>query len=385
MNRNPWLRGRSASRAQRVVLSMTATLFLASCSQVSAMRGNIDGLTKVAEQAERNGAIRCAPRELALAKSHLEFATVEIDQGFWTRAKEHLDIAEANAHAAYDLSPPQKCAERGFVEDAPPPKPGDKDGDGYLDPDDKCPDEPENYQGYQDDDGCPDDPDTDGDGIPDSKDQCVLAPEDKDGYLDEDGCPDPDNDLDTIADANDKDATGKTCMNDPEDPDGFEDADGCPDPDNDKDSVVDLEDQCPAEPGPPGGDKPGCPKKPSLVIVTAKEIKITQQIHFEFDKDKIRSESFPILDAVADVLKTNPNIKIDVQGHTDNKGAADYNKKLSDRRAASVKKYLVGKGIDGARLVSHGYGAEMPIVPNTNDQNRALNRRVQFVRTEAAP
>jgi OOP family OmpA-OmpF porin len=385
MNRNPWLRGRSASRAQRVVLSMTATLFLASCSQVSAMRGNIDGLTKVAEQAERNGAIRCAPRELALAKSHLEFATVEIDQGFWTRAKEHLDIAEANAHAAYDLSPPQKCAERGFVEDAPPPKPGDKDGDGYLDPDDKCPDEPENYQGYQDDDGCPDDPDTDGDGIPDSKDQCVLAPEDKDGYLDEDGCPDPDNDLDTVLDVNDKDATGKTCMNDPEDPDGFEDADGCPDPDNDKDSVVDLEDQCPAEPGPPGGDKPGCPKKPSLVIVTAKEIKITQQIHFEFDKDKIRSESFPILDAVADVLKTNPNIKIDVQGHTDNKGAADYNKKLSDRRAASVKKYLVGKGIDGSRLVSHGYGAEMPIVPNTNDQNRALNRRVQFVRTEAAP
>ena len=385
MNRTSWLRGRSTSRVQRVVLSITAALFLASCSQVSAMRGSIDGLTKVADQAERNGAIRCAPRELALAKSHLEFATVELDQGFWTRAKEHLDIAEANAHAAYDLSPPQKCAERGFVEDAPPPKPGDKDGDGYLDPDDKCPDEPENYNGYEDGDGCPDDPDTDGDGIPDSKDQCVLAPEDKDGYLDDDGCPDPDNDLDTIPDVADKDATGKTCMNDPEDPDGFEDADGCPEPDNDKDGVVDLEDQCPAEPGPPGGDKPGCPKKPSLVIVTAKEIKITQQIHFEFDKDKIRSESFPILDAVADVLKTNPNIKIDVQGHTDNKGGAEYNKKLSDRRAASVKKYLIGKGVEASRLVSHGYGAEQPVVPNTTDQNRALNRRVQFVRTEAAP
>jgi outer membrane protein OmpA-like peptidoglycan-associated protein len=385
MNRAPWLRGRSTSRAQRLVVAITSTIFLASCSQVSTMRGSIEGLTKVADQAERNGAIRCAPRELALAKSHLEFATVELDQGFWTRAKEHLDIAEANAHAAYDLSPPQKCAERGFVEDAPPPKPGDKDGDGYLDPDDKCPDEPENYNGYQDDDGCPDDPDTDGDGIPDSKDQCVLAPEDKDGYLDDDGCPDPDNDLDTVPDTSDKDATGKTCMNDPEDPDGFEDADGCPELDNDKDGVPDLEDQCPAEPGPPGGDKPGCPKKPSLVIVTAKEIKITQQIHFEFDKDKIRSESFPILDAVADVLKTNPNIKIDVQGHTDNKGGAEYNKKLSDRRAASVKKYLVGKGVEASRLVSHGYGAERPIVDNTTDQNRALNRRVQFVRTETAP
>ena len=121
MNRTPWLRGRSTSRVQRVVLSITGALFLASCSQVSVMRGSIEGLTKVADQAERNGAIRCAPRELALAKSHLEFATVELDQGFWTRAKEHLDIAEANAHAVYDLSPPQKCAERGFVEDAPPP------------------------------------------------------------------------------------------------------------------------------------------------------------------------------------------------------------------------------------------------------------------------
>jgi len=173
-------------------------------------------------------------------------------------------------------------------------------------------------------------------------------------------------------------------MNDPEDPDGYEDNDGCPEPDNDKDSVADLDDQCPMEPGPPGGDKPGCPKKPSLVIVTDKEIKITQQIHFEFDKDKIRPESFPILDAVADVLKSNPKIKIEIQGHTDNKGRAEYNKKLSERRAASVKKYLTEHGIDGARLTSHGYGMEVPVVPNTTDQNRALNRRVQFVRTEGA-
>jgi OmpA-OmpF porin, OOP family len=364
------------------MIGLTLSMFVGSCSQVPAMRGDIEGLSKVANQAERNGAIRCAPRELALAKSHLEFATVEIDQGFYLRAKEHLDIAEANAHAAYDLSPPQKCAERGFIEEAPPPKPGDRDGDGYLDPDDKCPDDPENFQGYQDEDGCPDDPDTDGDGISDSKDSCVLNPEDKDGYLDEDGCPELDNDLDTVLDVNDKDGTGKTCMNDPEDPDGYEDADGCPEPDNDKDTVVDLEDQCPMEPGPPGGDKPGCPKKPSLVIVTEKEIKITQQIHFEFDKDKIRRESFPILDAVADVIRQNPKIRIEIQGHTDNKGAAEYNKRLSDRRAASVKKYLVSKGIDDSRLTSRGYGMEVPIVPNTTDQGRALNRRVQFVRTE---
>ncbi|KYF84022.1 hypothetical protein BE17_02995 [Sorangium cellulosum] len=375
----------SRRRAGMVALVAFAGSAL-SCAQVPVMRGDIEALSTIAKQAERNGALRCAPRELAMAKSHLSFAAVELDQGFFARAKEHLDIAKANTHAAYDLSPPQKCAERGFIEEAPPPKPGDCDGDGLLDPQDKkCPCDAETWNGFQDDDGCPDDPDTDGDGITDSKDSCVLLPEDKDGYLDEDGCPELDNDLDTILDANDKDSAGKNCANDPEDPDGYEDADGCPEPDNDQDTVVDLEDQCPNEPGVVGGDKPGCPKKPSLVIVTEKEIKITQQIHFEFDKDKIRPESFPILDAVVEVLQQNPKIKIEIQGHTDNKGAAAYNKKLSDRRAASVKKYLVAKGIDETRLTSKGYGMEQPIVPNTSDQNRALNRRVQFVRTEAAP
>ncbi|XYH92570.1 OmpA family protein [Sorangium sp. So ce1128] len=380
-------RTRRPSRRRAGVVAVVAFAGSAlSCAQVPVMRGDIEALSTIAKQAERNGALRCAPRELAMAKSHLSFAAVELDQGFFARAKEHLDIAKANTHAAYDLSPPQKCAERGFIEEAPPPKPGDCDGDGLLDPQDKkCPCDAETWNGFQDDDGCPDDPDTDGDGLTDGKDSCVLLPEDKDSYLDEDGCPELDNDLDTVLDTNDKDSAGKNCANDPEDPDGYEDADGCPEPDNDQDTVVDLEDQCPNEPGVVGGDKPGCPKKPSLVIVTEKEIKITQQIHFEFDKDKIRPESFPILDAVVEVLQQNPKIKIEIQGHTDNKGAAAYNKKLSDRRAASVKKYLVAKGIDEARLTSKGYGMEQPIVPNTSDQNRALNRRVQFVRTEAAP
>lgn len=384
------LRGGAAQALLSLPVTVALTVSLGAstgCSQVPVMRGEIEGLSKIAEQAERNGALRCAPRELAMAKSHLSFAEVELDQGFFARASDHLGIAKANAHAAYDLSPPAKCAERGFIEEEPPPpppKPGDCDGDGLLDPEEKeeCKCAPETYNGFEDADGCPDDPDTDGDGLADSKDSCVMSPEDKDGYLDEDGCPELDNDLDGILDANDKDATGKVCINDPEDPDGYEDTDGCPEPDNDQDKVVDLEDQCPNEPGVQGGDKPGCPKKPSLVIVTEKEIKITQQIHFEFDKDKIRPESFPILDAVVEVLQQNPKIKLEIQGHTDNKGAPAYNKALSDRRAASVKKYLVSKGIDAGRLTSKGYGMEKPIVPNTSDQNRALNRRVQFVRTE---
>jgi outer membrane protein OmpA-like peptidoglycan-associated protein len=168
----------------------------------------------------------------------------------------------------------------------------------------------------------------------------------------------------------------------PEDKDGYLDDDGCPDLDNDKDGLADLADQCPNEPGPPDGDRPGCPRKPALVVVTDKEIKITQQIHFEFDKDVIRPESYPILDAVAEVLQKNPDMRIEIQGHTDNKGSAAYNAKLSDRRAASVRRYLVAKGISSDRLVSHGYGLSRPLVPNTTEQNRALNRRVQFMRTE---
>ena len=339
------------------------------CAKAPKLRGKIAGLEKIAAEAERNGARRCAPRELAMAKSHLRFATLELDQGFLSKASEHLFIAEPNAHAALFLSPPDRCVET---------LPGDRDGDGYLDPQDGCPDQPENFNGFRDEDGCPDDPDTDGDGLTDSVDSCVLEPEDPDGYLDEDGCPEPDNDLDTIPDSTDK------CPLEPEDPDGYEDDDGCPDLDNDQDTVADLQDQCPNEVGSATEEPLGCPSKSALVVVTDCEVKITQQIHFAYNKAKIRPESYPVLDAVIDVLKRNPNIKIEVQGHTDSQGSDAYNKRLSDRRAASVMKYLVSHGVDSARLTSHGYGEERPLVPNDSKQNRALNRRVQFIRTEGA-
>ncbi len=302
------------------------------------LRGRIDGLNIDVTNAEKNGAMRCAPRELALAKSHLRFASTELDQGQLSTAEAQLGIAEPNAHAALSQSPPERCAERQIVEVV--------------------------------------DKDTDGDHIPDSRDQCILEPEDVDGYLDEDGCPDPDNDADGIPDVVDK------CPTQPEDIDGFQDADGCPDPDNDNDTVLDVDDFCPNTPGQPGGAKPGCP---GLVVVTAKEIRITQQIHFEFNKATIRAESFPILDAVVQVLKDNPKMTLEIQGHTDNVGSAPYNQKLSQSRADSVRTYLIGHGVETSRLRATGYGLTQPLVPNSSDANRALNRRVQFIRTESAP
>jgi outer membrane protein OmpA-like peptidoglycan-associated protein len=361
------------------LLAIPAVAAATSCAGPARENGRIAGLEKTIEQAKANGALRCAPRELALAESHARFAKLELEQGFVSRADEHLAIAIPNAHAAFDNSPAEKCSDRGVVIAKPVvvPKPGDRDGDGFKDPDDKCPDVPENFNGFQDDDGCPDDPDSDGDGIADSRDSCPTLPEDKDGYLDDDGCPDPDNDGDGILDKVDK------CPDQAEDPDGYEDGDGCPEDDNDKDGVVDLEDMCPLDPGPKDGNPKGCPKKPSIVVVTTSQIKITQQIHFEFNKATIKADSFPILNAVAQVLKENPDITLEIGGHTDNIGGDGYNDKLSQERAESVRKYLIDKGgISGSRLTAKGYGQRKPIDTNANEAGRAKNRRVEFMRTE---
>jgi OmpA-OmpF porin, OOP family len=349
-------------------LLLAAPLALANCTQSSQLRGQLAGLETLVEQAARNGALRCAPRELAIARSQLKFAAIELDQGFASKAQAHLAKAEPNARAADLLSPATSCKVGSD---------GDGDGDGYADPVDQCPAKPENYNGFRDEDGCPDDPDSDGDGLADSLDQCELSPEDQDSYLDNDGCPEPDNDLDGLLDAADK------CPSDAEDLDGYEDADGCPDLDNDQDTVPDVTDQCPNEIGSATQEPLGCPGN-RLAVVTDCEVKITQQIHFETNKDKIRPESYPVLDAVADVLGKNPTITLEVQGHTDNKGAAAYNKDLSNRRALSVRKYLVAQGVADARLGAMGYGMERPLVDNGTVSNRALNRRVQFVRSESS-
>ncbi len=365
---NPRRRLGRGARGGALLVMAPMLAALVSCSQAPVLRGRIHGLTNVVQEAEKSGAMTCAPRELAIAKSHLRFAATELDQGQLADAEGHLEIAEPNAQAALALSPGEKCTEAVVAS-----REGDRDGDGIADSFDTCPDQRENYNGFEDADGCPDDPDTDGDGIADSRDACMLLPEDKDGYLDEDGCPDLDNDADGIPDAVDK------CPLKPEDFDGFEDADGCPDPDNDGDTVPDVEDQCPNTPGGPGGARPGCP---SLVVVTAKEIRITQQIQFEFNKAAIKAVSFPTLDAVREVLVANPQMRLEVQGHTDNVGQAAYNQKLSQQRADSVRAYLVKAGIDPTRLVAKGYGMAQPLVPNSTEGNRALNRRVQFIRTE---
>jgi outer membrane protein OmpA-like peptidoglycan-associated protein len=331
---------------------------------VRAQTAATDGLIATARA---SGAQRCAPVELAKAEAHNEFAQHALDEGNYHDARAEADVAETNAQLAIDRSPRARCVAR----DAPLPGPGDMDGDGIPDNVDQCPRVPEDLDGFQDADGCPDD-DNDGDGITDKLDKCPNDPEDRDGFQDADGCPDPDNDNDGIPDSIDK------CPNEPEDFDGFQDADGCPDPDNDNDGIPDVADKCPNEPGVPPD---GCPKKYNLVVVTENKIEIKQTVYFDTSRATIKRVSFPLLNEVAQALADNPKIKVEIQGHTDSQGSARTNLRLSQKRAESVRTYLIKKSIASDRMVARGYGKEVPIADNRTAEGRSQNRRVEFVIT----
>ncbi len=271
-----------------------------------------------------------------------------------------------------------------FADEDGCPEP-DNDRDGILDVDDECPLVPEDRDGDADEDGCPEgnEGDRDGDGILDDVDECPDDPEDRDGFQDEDGCPDPDNDNDGILDVDD------LCPNDPEDMDGFEDQDGCPDPDNDNDRILDVDDTCPNDPETYNGfeDEDGCPDRGSVVIED-NNIIILEKIYFEYDSAVIQDRSFHIIDAVAATLNGNPNItKIEVQGHADERGDDEYNLRLTRDRAASVVEALVQRGVRRDRLRSGGYGERCPVDPRSNPQAWEQNRRVEFkiIETEEGP
>jgi outer membrane protein OmpA-like peptidoglycan-associated protein len=262
----------------------------------------------------------------------------------------------------------------------------DNDRDGIADEDDACPNDPEDLDGFEDEDGCPEtqSSDRDGDGLLDDDDQCPDDPEDMDGFEDSDGCPDPDNDGDGILDVDD------LCPDTPEDFDNFEDTDGCPEDDNDKDLIKDADDECPRVDGQSReetaevyngkDDEDGCPDRGGPVVEKDGVIEVLKEIHFEYDSDVIKKQSHNILDAVAGVILSNPAItRVEVQGHTDERGSDAYNLDLSQRRANSVVRYLVGKKVKRSRLEPRGYGETKPKDTRSNPRAWAKNRRVEFV------
>ncbi len=164
----------------------------------------------------------------------------------------------------------------------------------------------------------------------------------------------------------------------------MDDGDGCPEDDADNDGIADAVDACPKVPGKPSKDatKNGCPT--SFEVDQSGNIRVLKQVHFEFGGAKLTQDSFPILQEVADYLKSNKAIKkMAIEGHTDNKGAADLNKRLSQQRADAIVAWLTSHGIEAGRLEAHGYGMEKPIEDNDTAENRAKNRRVEFKITQS--
>ncbi|SDQ11987.1 OmpA family protein [Flagellimonas zhangzhouensis] len=254
----------------------------------------------------------------------------------------------------------------------------DTDGDGIYDKYDACPE----VAGLEEFNGCPD---TDGDGIEDSKDACPNEA----GPAELNGCPDSDGD--GVADKDD------ACPNTPglaelagcpdADGDGVADKDdecpneagpaannGCPWPDTDGDGVLDKDDQCPEVAGTVANN--GCPEVTEEVQKQLNDYART--ILFDTGKSSIKAESTSVMVDIIQILNEYPTSKFTVEGHTDSVGSEKLNQELSEKRANSVRDFLIDKGIGADRLSAIGYGEAKPIATNNTRAGRAENRRVEI-------
>jgi OOP family OmpA-OmpF porin len=165
--------------------------------------------------------------------------------------------------------------------------------------------------------------DSDGDGVPDNKDKCPNTP--KGVNVDVFGCP-----LDA-----------------------------------DRDGVADYLDQCPNTPKGATVDVRGCWTYASVVL-------------FDINSAEVKSEAYPMLNEVVLIMKKNPDLKVEIDGHTDSTGTAAYNMTLSEKRAEAIKDFMVTRGIEPKRLTTRGFGFTKPAATNKTKEGRAKNRRVEF-------
>ena len=267
-----------------------------------------------------------------------------------------ITIETSNYHLQHSIGIAGRLGKKKEPKIIEPPKPPpDTDGDGIIDSLDKCP----TVKGLAKYDGCPI-PDTDKDGINDEEDKCPTVP----GLARYQGCPIPDTDGDGINDEEDK------CPTVP----GVARYQGCPVPDTDGDGVNDEEDKCVTIPGPK--ENFGCPIIPEEV---KKRVDLAaKNILFVTGSAKLQKSSFKGLDDVVKIMSENPGMSLAIDGHTDYVGKEDYNQTLSDNRAASVKTYLVSKGIDESRITATGHGELKPIADNKTAAGRQKNRRSEM-------
>jgi len=226
---------------------------------------------------------------------------------------------------------------------------GDDDHDGVKNSVDECLNTPEGVKVGAN--GCA--LDSDNDGVLDSEDKCPNT--ELGTAVDADGCA-LDSDNDGVVDNHDQCPNTKAGV--------AVDEEGCA-LDSDNDGVVDADDQCPNTPAGTVVNDNGCVKTINL------------SIHFENNSAKIKQESQQKLDKYAEFLKTYPNFSSVITGYTDDRGAAEYNKKLSLKRAQAVVDALIERGVDPSQLEAKGMGEANPIADNATAEGRAKNRRIE--------
>lgn len=293
-------------------------------------------------EARDAGAYLCAPRELALAQAHVEFAETAEIHGDVERGRFHLGEAQLNAKAAHQLSSGSGCSERGGAGAGSSPALADRDGDGVVDQVDLCPDEPEDW----------------------------------DNYLDEDGCAEEETVAGTFSDGE----GGSPCSTSSSDPKGRNSNTACPDMggnvrlnDSDEICVSDYADG--AHAGCVNGRYAGIEMRENAVI-------LSDPLQFVGREAVLDEPSRLRASALARWLQERPALTLEVQGHLDSRGDAKENLRLSALRAQAVRALLVLLGVDAARLTTRGYGETRPLESNRTSQGRALNRRIEFVRTD---
>lgn len=242
--------------------------------------------------------------------------------------------------------------------------PPDADNDGVANYLDRCPGTPAGVD--VDVDGCP--PDLDSDGVADYRDKCPGSP--ISASVDSNGCP-LDSDGDGVADYLDK------CPDSPAS--ASVDSNGCP-LDSDRDGVADYRDNCPDTPTATSVDASGCPLPVATQSATVTEAGtwLYEDIKFDTGSATIKPASFPVLAEIATALKKSPDLKVEIQGHTDSAGSLAYNNRLSANRAKAVSEYLIDQGVNPDQLTSVGYGPSSPLVSNDTAEGRARNRRVEL-------